>query len=216
MFSKLLLAGVAAIGLLLAGPQKASAQVVYACVSSIGNIAIVASATANCPPNVGSATWTKVTLSAGALGASEFSCQGGPLTFLGPLFGSVGTYTPGVSFGSGITYTPMATTFVLQPGIYQLQLNVSQVAIQSPDGTGSIAFLRVPVLVNGTEVVTFEEDSLVVQDSTGSGSALFSVTGNKLLQITAANTTVGFNNVQFPADGKAFNTSCNIIFTRLQ
>jgi hypothetical protein len=49
MCSKLLLASVASIGLLVAGPQKANAQVVYACVSSIGNIAIVAGPNAPCP-----------------------------------------------------------------------------------------------------------------------------------------------------------------------
>ena len=60
MSQKLLLASVATIGLLLAGPQKASAEVIYACVNPIGNIAIVASANASCPPNVGSATWVKI------------------------------------------------------------------------------------------------------------------------------------------------------------
>jgi hypothetical protein len=69
MFSKLLLASVAAIGLLLVGPQKASAQVVYACVSSIGNIVMVA-ANANCPPNVGSATWTKISWNATTAGGT--------------------------------------------------------------------------------------------------------------------------------------------------
>ena len=57
--SKLLLATVAAIGLLLAGPQKASAQVIYACGSSIGSIVIVA-ANAACPPSAGGPTWTKI------------------------------------------------------------------------------------------------------------------------------------------------------------
>jgi hypothetical protein len=63
MFSKLLLASVAAIGLLLAGPQKASAQTIFACVSSIGNIVIVA-ANANCPPAGGGPTWTKISWNA--------------------------------------------------------------------------------------------------------------------------------------------------------
>ena len=63
MLSKLLLASVAAIGLLLAGPQKAGAQTIFACVSSIGNIAIVG-ANASCPPNVGGTTWTKISWNA--------------------------------------------------------------------------------------------------------------------------------------------------------
>ena len=75
---KLLIASVAVIGLLLAGPQKASAEVIYACVSTIGNIAVV-TANANCPPAVGGTTWTKISLSTsagagGALAASNFQC----------------------------------------------------------------------------------------------------------------------------------------------
>jgi hypothetical protein len=45
--SKLLLATVAAIGLLLAGPQKASAQTVFACVSSAANSPIIIEPTAD-------------------------------------------------------------------------------------------------------------------------------------------------------------------------
>ena len=121
MFSKLLLASVASIGLLLAGPPKANAQVIYACVSSIGNIAIVA-ANASCPPNVGGTTWTKVTLSQtpGAITASLFSCiAGSVLTNGGPLAGSAGRFGTGLQFGSGVSYAN-GTTFVLQPGIYQV------------------------------------------------------------------------------------------------
>ena len=63
MFSKLLLASVASIGLLLAGPQKASAQTIFACVSSIGNIVIVAANT-NCPLAAGGPTRTKISWNA--------------------------------------------------------------------------------------------------------------------------------------------------------
>jgi len=56
MFSKLLLASVASIGLLLAGPQKASAQTIFACVSSIGNIV--------CPLAAGGPTRTKISWNA--------------------------------------------------------------------------------------------------------------------------------------------------------
>ena len=45
--SKLLLASVAAIGVLLAGSQKASAQVVHACVSSAANSPIIIEPTAD-------------------------------------------------------------------------------------------------------------------------------------------------------------------------
>ena len=69
MCSKLLRASVAATGLLLAGPQKASAQVIYACVTSIGNIAIVASASASCPPGGTKISWN-VTGPAGPAGST--------------------------------------------------------------------------------------------------------------------------------------------------
>ena len=64
MFSKVLLASVAAIGLLLAGPQKASAQTIFACVSSIGSIVIEPTANAPCPPSAGGPTWTKISWNA--------------------------------------------------------------------------------------------------------------------------------------------------------
>ena len=124
MFSKLLLAS-ATIGLLLAGPQKASAQVVHACVNSIGNVVVVA-ANANCPPNVGSSTWTKTTLSTtpGLLAGRAFQCvfqqtiaPGGSLSFIPSL--------SGVNFGSSIstTGTPPFNTITLQPGIYSINLS---------------------------------------------------------------------------------------------
>ena len=127
MFSKLLLASVAAIGLLLAGPQKASAQVIYACVNSIGNIVAVAGPNAPCPPNVGSATWTKTTLSQtpGVLAGRAFQCDfpqtvvpTGAISFVPSL--------SGVNFGSGIS-TPTGAgpwvTFLLQPGIYSINFS---------------------------------------------------------------------------------------------
>src|SRR6516162_5890446 len=66
MLRKLLFSGLAVIGLLLAGPQKASAQAVFACVSSAANspLIIVPTAGAPCPPSAGGQTWTKVTLGA--------------------------------------------------------------------------------------------------------------------------------------------------------
>ena len=68
MLSKLFLATVATIGLLLAGPQKASAQVVHACVSSAANSPIIIEPTADapCPPSAGGQTWTKISWNASA------------------------------------------------------------------------------------------------------------------------------------------------------
>src|SRR3974390_2490242 len=125
VFSKLLLASVAAIGLLLAGPQKASAQVIYACVNSIGNIVAVAGPNAPCPPNVGSATWTKTTLSqtSGVFAGAAYQC-----VVQTTAANSAILFSPSLSdinFGSAIstTGTPPWSSFLLQPGIYQIHLS---------------------------------------------------------------------------------------------
>jgi hypothetical protein len=60
MLSKLILSGVAVIGLLLAGQQKASADVVFACVNSTTGLLYIVSATTNCPAPTSGATWTKI------------------------------------------------------------------------------------------------------------------------------------------------------------
>src|SRR6516165_8359238 len=114
MFSKLLLASVATIGLLLAGPQKASAQVTYACVTSIGNISIVA-ANANCLPGA-----TKTTLSAGFLAGRAFKCGAGSVAANANI--SFNPSMSGVSFGSsiGTAGNPPRTSFNLQPGVYSI------------------------------------------------------------------------------------------------
>jgi hypothetical protein len=60
MLSKLLGSSVVVIGLLLMGPQKASADVVFACVNSTTGLLYIVSATTNCPPPSSGATWTKI------------------------------------------------------------------------------------------------------------------------------------------------------------
>jgi hypothetical protein len=65
---KLLIANVAVIGLLLAGPQKASADVVYACVNTTTGLLYVVSATTNCPSASSGATWIKINWNATAGG----------------------------------------------------------------------------------------------------------------------------------------------------
>jgi hypothetical protein len=64
MLSKLLVSTVAVIGLLLMGPQKASADVIYACVNSTTGLVYIVSATTNCPPPTSGATWTKISWNA--------------------------------------------------------------------------------------------------------------------------------------------------------
>ena len=146
--SKLLLASVTAIGLLLAGPQKASAQTIFACVSSAANSPIIIEPTADapCPPSAGGVTWTKVTLGAagppgppgpqgppgspgppgpgGALAGRAFNCplpqtigSGVPISFQPSSLANFGTSISPVG-------TPPWTSFLLQPGIYSINLSV--------------------------------------------------------------------------------------------
>ena len=78
--SKLLLASVTAIGLLLVGPQRASADVIFACISSnSGNAILGVAENGNCPPNNANVTWTKVSLNTSTSGGMP-----GPTNLLYP------------------------------------------------------------------------------------------------------------------------------------
>jgi hypothetical protein len=211
MLSKLLLAS-ATIGLLLAGPQKASAQVLNACVSSIGNISILAGPNAPCPGG------TKTTLSQtpGALGASAFSCDikgGNQLTNGGSLAGSAVNFIPGISFGSGISYTG-GPTFMLQPGTYLVQLSVPDVFLQfqSQPG-GQTATFRVQLTVNGIDSALFNIPGSI-NTIPNSVSAFVAVNGSQLFNFLGANTAIGFN-VSFNTDSATTSGGCQIVFTQL-
>jgi hypothetical protein len=71
MLSKLLVSSVAVIGLLLMGPQKASADVVFACVNTTTGLIYIVSATTNCPPPTSGATWIKINWNATAGGQAS-------------------------------------------------------------------------------------------------------------------------------------------------
>ena len=223
MLRKLLLSGLAVTGLLLAGPQKASAQTVFACVSSAANSPIIIEPTANapCPPSAGGQTWTKVTLSTtpGALGASQFSCVAGTiLTNDGALAGSAGTYNTGVTFGSGINYTPNGLTFMLQPGIYLVELSVPSVLMTFAPNSGiSFPSFTVTMLENNTFFDSFIGSSAVVPVTASISQASVPVNGSVLLQITVPN-TVFFFGVQFSvlATSTFLPFGCKITFTRLR
>jgi hypothetical protein len=199
MCSKLLLAS-ATIGLLLAGPQNASAQVLNACVSSIGNIVIVASATAPCPPSAGGPTWTKTTLSQtpgtpGAIAARQYSC---PTQLVAS--GNNVTFTDsGIGFGTTLP-TPIGnfTNFVLQPGTYQVHFSISLFA------------------VSNNSTVTFGSSSAVwfLQSLLNPAPPL---SGDRLLSVTAPNTTEalqysGLLNTPLSITG----SPCVLILTQLQ
>ena len=173
MFSKLLLASVATIGLLLAGPQKASAQVTYACVTSIGNISIVA-ANANCLPGA-----TKTTLSAGFLAGRAFKCGAGSVAA-----GDNISFNPsmsGVSFGSSISTTGAApwTSFLLQLGVYLLHFSGGQGTPPNPNPDG----LQIQAILSGSGQATWYDF--------GADAAI--VGGDRLVSVSVANTTLTMN-----------------------
>jgi hypothetical protein len=209
MFSKLLLAGVATAGLLLAGLQKASAQVVYACVSSIGNIVIVAGPNAPCPPSAGGPTWTKVTLGgpSPALGSANFFCPNSSTRYLinGSIPG-VGFIT-GTSFGSPIFYD--GTNFLVgNAGTYLLHF--------SADGVGLLdQSLQVPIQVamsvNGVQVAPPQGRTWTFNPIGGLAQQFGTMAGNILISV-AANTVIQLfiNRVSIIGNG------CSVIFTRLQ
>jgi hypothetical protein len=193
--------GAAFVVALALAPRSADAQQISTCVNNSSGAVKFVAPNATCSNNE---TLVKV---GGALGASAFSCEAAFLTSGGPLFGSGTGYIPGVSFGSGIGYVPNGTTFVLQPGIYELQLKVDIGQDLPASAIGTV--LLVPVLVNNIQVDFF----LGRASKDNNNGAVFPVFGTKLLQISTANTTVAFN-VQF--ENTASMAGCGIIFTRLQ
>jgi hypothetical protein len=120
-----------------------------------------------------------------------------------------------VSFGSGIGYAN-GTTFVLQPGIYQVQLSVPVIFNNYPANVVGFAAFTVDVRVNGNLFSSITAGGPINTNPTSppSTSMTVPVNINEPLQISGANTVVGFD-VQFGGTSAVFNT-CRIIFTRLQ
>ena len=118
--SKLLLASVAAIGLLLVGPQKTSAQTIFVCVSSNPNNAILGAAeNGNCPPNSPTVTWTKMPLNtAGPPGPQGPAGPAGPSGPAGPA-GPSDVYLSPANCSAALTTTPTVICKVtVPPGNY--------------------------------------------------------------------------------------------------
>src|SRR6516225_7337429 len=166
MLRKLLFSGLAVIGLLLAGPQKASAQPVFACVSSAANSPIIIEPTADapCPPSAGGVTWTKVTLGAagppgppgppgpqgspgppgpGYLAGRAFNC---PLPQKFPAPSQAMSFQPSslANFGTSISPvgTPPWTSFRLAIGIYSINLSAFFTSPLSTPPTAILATLN--------------------------------------------------------------------------
>ena len=155
--------------------------------------------------------------SPGALGASAFSCDikgGNQLTNGQSLAGSAGSFISEISFGSGISYTG-GPTFMLQPGVYLVQLSVPDVFLQfqSQPG-GQTATFRVQLTVNGIDSALFNIPGSI-NTIPNSVSAFVAVNGNQLFNFLGANTVIGFN-VIFNTDRATTSGGCQIVFTQLQ
>jgi hypothetical protein len=219
MLSKLLGSSVVVIGLLLAGVQKGSADQIFACKDNTSGILFMyaTAPAAGCGPGR-----TLLTLPFGpgsALGGASFSCVNG--TELnsngGSIAGSKGMFTPRLNFGSGITYAN-GTTFVLQPGIYQVQLSIPAVIILPANAGDSDVKVNVQLEVNNNFPVPtqiFGQSGIFT--SSGTRTAFVPVNGDVLFQISAANSVVGldvnFTAAQVPPE---LQNGCQIVFTRLQ
>jgi hypothetical protein len=118
-----------------------------------------------------------------------------------------------VTFGSDIKYAN-GTTFVLQPGIYLVQLSVPPVLMTFPPNVGGLAAIQVNVLVNANTFASVLGTAFTIPTPLNS-EALVPVNDNELLPISAANTVVGFN-VQFAGTTSAVLGGCRIIFTQLK
>jgi hypothetical protein len=103
MLSKLLGSSVVVIGLLLAGPQKASADVVYACVNSTTGLLYIVSATTNCPPPSSGYTWTKISWN-----TTSTTAQPGPTNLLFPFVTSQAGFDTAIAI-SNTSADPFST-----------------------------------------------------------------------------------------------------------
>jgi hypothetical protein len=186
----------AVIGLLLVGPQKASAQTISACVNSATGLLYVVAANANCPPSSGNVTWTKTTLSTtpGVLAGAAYQCAnqifpaGGALVFVPSL--------SDINFGSAISTSGMSpwSSFLLQPGIYQIHFSGAFVTSASN-------------LISAIVGTSSQAGWYVFPTSEGNGIMV----GDRLISVSAPNTTLQMvSNLQ-----ATLNPACQLVITRL-
>jgi hypothetical protein len=195
MFSKLLLTSVATVGLLLAGPKKASAQTISVCINSATGLLYVVAANANCPPASGNVTWTKTTLSQtpgtpGAIAARQYNCSPLPQTVT---TGADVTFVDiGIGFGTTLP-TPVGTfsSFLLQPGFYQAHLSAGLLLL------GPNSYLSFDPFLSATWPLQGEI-----------------VSGDRLFSVTTANTSAKL--LLGGPNAITFSGPCLLILTQLQ
>jgi hypothetical protein len=123
-------------------------------------------------------------------------------------------FTPGVHFGSGIGYNG-STNFLLQPGIYLVQLSVNFVDMRADPGFVVVG--QIFVNVGGgvpTQTIVGVAPAIVA----GQLDAWVPVNGNLLLQVVNANSVVNFT-VTFASNSLSSVSlpfGCQIIFTQLK
>jgi hypothetical protein len=253
MLRKLLLSVVAVIGLtVLAMPQEANAQVIYACKTTTGTLFEVTAGT-TCPRGSTPVSWN-VTGAQGPPGAPGPQGPAGPIGLTGPAgpTGAAGPQGPtgatgaaggpiavrqyvcgypqnqnvaqggllvfsdsSVGIGSFGTTGSTFTSFLLQPGIYQIFLSIDEAIIPSDFNVG------VQMLLNGAAGVSGR--SFFLFNAAG-GIAPGSLASNRLINVSASNTTLSFQAtnvfqivaVTGPAGSQTGSGDCILIITQLQ
>jgi hypothetical protein len=225
MLSKLLGSSVVVIGLLLAGPQEASAQVINACVNSTTGLLFVVAANANCPPASSGATWTKISWSTGTTSGTpglpagaDFQCA--PQTPVshqllqfssqsqGPL--SLNPGSP-LSFGTaiGVGSSPF-TNVLLQPGFYQVHLSGH---FPSALAFGISAALNNPPTFD--IVATWNSANAQATNPDPAVQPLFDlVGGDRFISVGQPNITLSLAPFTFAAQGTG--SFCELVITKLQ
>jgi Collagen triple helix repeat (20 copies) len=173
------------------------------------------------PPGAPGATGTAGAIgppgpAVGVLAASDFTC-GGPISDAIPLtFQQGDQFTPGVSFGSGISTqgAQQFNTIVLQPGIYQVHLDVT--GLTSP--TNVVTLPPIVMMMNGAQVRPIEPWATVqaVLPATD-----YIVGGDRLLAVSQPNSVFAIILAEhgiFGGPGPTFQVTgnCNLVITRLQ
>ena len=183
---------------------------IHACVNnSSGEIKLVAQ-NAACKNNETLVVWNSA--GSATLSAAEAFCptapNGQPITFqvngFGSVSGAVIVFTPGASFGSGISTNGSAfNSFVVQPGTYLISLTATEVG-----GEGLVV-----LLLNGQPLPTF---SLGAAGEQAGEWRLFAgqLAGSDLVQVSAPNTVLQFATVN--AIPFVLDRGCRLMIQQLQ
>lgn len=145
---------------------------------------------------------------AGVLAFSEYSCDGNI-----PARGNVNFTPTGASGGGGVGGNAIAYSFVLQPGIYQIDIKTQAILLDIDNirqsGQGQITALADGLSGLTAFVLTGAESSNKFPASTG---------GSKLLNVTGQNHTLSFivEGVNSPNVAGYVLIDCHLTLSKLQ